>query len=67
VEAKGPACTGVLVSLEFQGEGSRSCGREEHGALNSCVCWEVGLTAKGVPHDGAWSREGTSGVRDEEC
>jgi hypothetical protein len=34
----GPAYTGALVSLAFQGEGCRSCIREEHVALSSCVC-----------------------------
>jgi hypothetical protein len=44
--AVGPVCTGALVSLVFQGEGSRSCSRREHGAPSSCVCQEAGLTAK---------------------
>jgi hypothetical protein len=51
--AEGTACTGVLISLEFQGQDSRSCGRGEGGALNFNMCWEVVLTAKGAPSDGA--------------
>jgi hypothetical protein len=46
VGAVGPAYTGALVFLAFQGEGSRSCSRRERGALISCVCWEAGLTVK---------------------
>jgi hypothetical protein len=42
----GPAYTGLLVSLAFQGEDSRSCVREECGAPNSCVSQEAGLTAE---------------------
>jgi hypothetical protein len=51
--AEGPACTGVPVSLEFQGEVSRSCGRKEHGAWSSYVYQEIGLTTKGVPSNEA--------------
>jgi hypothetical protein len=36
----------VLISLVFQGEGSRSYIRGEHGALSYCVCREVELTTK---------------------
>jgi hypothetical protein len=55
-----------LVSLEFQGEGSRLFSRGECGALSSYVCWEVGLFTKGMPSDGAWSRVVTSGAGDWE-
>jgi hypothetical protein len=41
VGAMGPAYTGMLVSLAFQGEGSRSYIRGDHGALSSCVWWEA--------------------------
>jgi hypothetical protein len=34
----GSCLHGVLVSLAFQSEGSRSCSWEEHGAPGSCVC-----------------------------
>jgi hypothetical protein len=44
VEAMGPTHTGVPISMVFQGKGSSSCNRGEHGALSCCVCQEVGLT-----------------------
>jgi hypothetical protein len=36
VEAKGPACIGVPVSLGFQGDSSMLCGREVSGAEFLC-------------------------------
>jgi hypothetical protein len=42
----GPAYIGALVSLMFQGEGSRLCMRGLCGALSSCVCLGMGLTTK---------------------
>jgi hypothetical protein len=59
-----PAYTGALVSLVFQGEGSRSCSLGKHVALSSCVCWEAGLNTKQVPSNGAWSQVETSGGRE---
>jgi hypothetical protein len=44
--AIGPAYTGALVSLVFQGEGSRLCIREECGAPSSYMCQAAGLTAE---------------------
>jgi hypothetical protein len=43
--AMGPAYTETLVSLAFQGEGSRLCSNRERGAPSSCVCGEEDLTA----------------------
>jgi hypothetical protein len=63
--AVGLACTGVLVSLAFQGEGSRSCSRGEGGVPSSFVCQE-GLTTKIRPSNGAWSHVATSGAGDQE-
>jgi hypothetical protein len=42
----GLAYTRVLVSLAFQGEGSRLYSDGEHGALSSCVFWEAGLSTE---------------------
>jgi hypothetical protein len=42
--ALGPAYTGALISLVFQGEGSRSCSMGECGVQSFCVCREAGLT-----------------------
>jgi hypothetical protein len=44
--AVGPAYTGELFSLAFQGKGSRLYRRGECGTLSSCLYWEAGLTAK---------------------
>jgi hypothetical protein len=66
VGAKCPAYTGTLVSLAFQGEGSRSCGGGSMELWVPYVYWEVGLTTREVPSDGTWSQV-TSGVGDQEC
>jgi hypothetical protein len=50
----GPAYPGVPVSRVFQGEGSRSCSKGEHGVMSSCVYWEIGVTTK---HSEKWSLE----------
>jgi hypothetical protein len=52
VGALGPAYTWVLISLVFQGKGSRLCSRGEHGALSSCVCQEAGLTTQQALNNG---------------
>jgi hypothetical protein len=65
--ALGPAYTRALASLAFQGEGSRSCSWEDHGALSSCVCWEAGLTIERELSYGVWSHVEISGARDWEC
>jgi hypothetical protein len=59
-----PAYTGALVSLVFQGEGSRSCIKGEHGALSSSVCprqWDF-LLSNGDWSCVATSTAGTRGV-----
>jgi hypothetical protein len=49
-----PAYTGVLVSLVFQGEGSRLCRKGEHGVPSSLPL--------NMLSNGAWSRMEISGV-----
>jgi hypothetical protein len=65
VDAVCSAYIGVLVSLEFQGDGSRSCGRGDHGFLSSCVCWEAGFTLSVLSNE-TWSHAETSGAEDQE-
>jgi hypothetical protein len=56
VGALGPAYIGAPVSLAFQGDGSRSYSRGEHGALSSCMCQEAGLTTDPAPSHRATRR-----------
>jgi hypothetical protein len=60
-----PSYTGVLISLAFQGEGSRLC---SGGSVeSSCVCWKAGLTT--ANHTEKWSLESHRNfrARDREC
>jgi hypothetical protein len=50
--ALGPAYIGVLASLMFQGEGSRSYSWGELGAVSSCVCQEAGFTTQWALRNG---------------
>jgi hypothetical protein len=54
--AMGPAYTGALVSLTFQGEGSRSCiGRSLELRVPVCARWDLLL------NNGAWSSQRLQG------
>jgi hypothetical protein len=63
VGAMGPTYTGVLVSLAFQGEGSRSCSRGWGVGIWSSkfLCVLGSRTYQQVPSNGAWSHRWLQG------